>query len=65
MFLAKENMSHEVCQRCGRKLKSKKCIAFGYGLACYKKMLKNVDENQLTLEEVLADGKTKKNKDCI
>jgi hypothetical protein len=28
------------CRRCGRELKNEKSITLGYGITCYKKMIK-------------------------
>jgi len=46
-----------LCLRCGRKLKNSKYIDVGYGLACYKKILEQEDENQVKIEEVIDIGK--------
>lgn len=44
----------EICKRCGRKLKTAKSIEQGFGPVCYKKHLREQDQDkQMDMDEVV------------
>jgi len=43
------------CLRCGRKLKNMKQIQLGYGATCYKRLIDEPIEGQVTVDQCLDD----------
>lgn len=49
----------EICQRCGRKLKTEESIKNGYGPTCYKKVFRAKKGYAIPLFTVLKEGDLK------